>query len=222
MTKLRLLLLFGFCVVGLAKPLAGPLEGVVHLTFPLTKLKMLGIFVDARLYEYDPFLADFPATLVDQVEIRDLDLSTTGDSLLDMHFSATRKPRMNYYLSIRAYSRKGGTQYYFIDGFQKIFTEKDEDEIDLRLATRLTRKKPEGEPVHVGSGGGAEPAGKVTGIHRAVEIEWEGTDGGEFLLQKSDDLENWETIETVVGTGGTKSTFLRVEGRVQFWRLHRE
>ena len=74
----------------------------------------------------------------------------------------------------------------------------------------------------VGGGGGWEPVGKVSGIHRAVEIEWEGTDGDEFLLQKSDDLENWETVETVVGTGDATSTFLRVEGRVQFWRLHRE
>ena len=220
--NLRLILVAAIFVVGLAKVQAGPLEGVVHLTFPLTKKKMLGIFLDARLYEYDPLLADFPATLVDQVEIRDLDLSTTGDSLLDVHFSATRKLRMNYYLSIRAYSRKGGMQYYFIDGFQKIFTGKDEDEIDLRLATRLTRKKPEGDAVQVGSGGSGEPVGKVTGIYRAVEIEWEGTDGDEFLLQKSDDLENWETVETVVGTGDATSTFLRVEGRVQFWRLHRE
>jgi len=221
MIKLRLLL-FGLFVIGLAKPLAQSLEGVVHLTFPLTKQKMLGIYLDARLYEYDPWLADVGATLVDQVEIEDLDLSTTADSLLDVHFSAQRKPRMEYYLSIRAYSGKGGTQYYFIDGFQKIFNGKDEDEIDLRLATRLDKKKAKGDPVHVGGGGGGEPVGKVSGIHRAVEIEWEGTDGDEFLLQKSDDLENWETVETVVGTGDATSTFLRVEGRVQFWRLHRE
>ena len=221
MMKLRLLL-FGLFVIGLAKPLAQSLEGVVHLTFPLTKQKILGIYLDARLYEYDPWLADVGATLVDQVEIEDLDLSTTANSLLDVHFSAQRKPRMEYYLSIRAYSGKGGTQYYFIDGFQKIFNGKDEDEIDLRLATRLAKKKPKGDPVHVGGGGSGEPGGKVTGIHRAVEIEWEGTDGDEFLLQKSDDLQNWETVEAVVGTGDATSTFLRVEGRVQFWRLHRE
>ena len=153
MMKLRLL--FGLFMIGLAKPLAQSLEGVVHLTFPLTKQKMLGIYLDARLYEYDPWLADVGATLVDQVEIEDLDLSTTADSLLDVHFSAQRKPRMEYYLSIRAYSGKGGTQYYFIDGFQKIFNGKDEDEIDLRLATRLDKKKPKGDPVHVGGGGGS-------------------------------------------------------------------
>ena len=158
MMKLRLLL-FGLFVIGLAKPLAQSLEGFVHLTFPLTKQKMLGIYLDARLYEYDPWLADVGATLMDQVEIEDLDLSTTADSLLDVHFSAQRKPRMEYYLSIGAYSGKGGTQYYFIDGFQKIFNGKDEDEIDLRLATRLDKKKPKGVPVHVGGGGGVGVAG---------------------------------------------------------------
>ncbi len=75
----------------------------------------------------------------------------------------------------------------------------------------------------VGEGGGSgEATGKLIGIHRAVEIEWEGTDGEEFLLQRSSDLESWETIETLIGAGENESTFLRVEGRVQYWRLHRE
>ena len=41
----------------------------------------------------------------------------------------------------------------------------------------------------VGKGdGGGEAIGSLIGIHRAVEIEWEGTDGHEFLLQKSSDI----------------------------------
>jgi hypothetical protein len=160
---------------------------------------------------------------VDQVEFEGLDLSTKAHSLLDVHFSAERKTRMNYYVSIRAYAEKGGTQYYFIDGFQKIFEGVDVDELDIELATRLPKKNPTDDPVIVGEGGGSgEATGRLIGIHRAVEIEWEGTDGDEFLLQKSSDLENWETVETVVGNGGTVSTFLRVGGRVQFWRLHRD
>ena len=220
---MRLILFAAFFAAGLAKPLAGPLEADVHLTFPLTKQKMLGIYVDARLYEYDPWLADAPATRVDQVEFEGLDLSTKAHSLLDVHFSAKRKTRMNYYVSIRAYAEKGSTQYYFIDGFQKIFEGVDEDELDIELATRLAKKNPTDDPVIVGEGGGSgEATGRLIGIHRAVEIEWEGTDDDEFLLQKSSDLENWETVETVVGNGGTVSTFLRVGGRVQFWRLHRD
>ena len=220
--NVRLILFAAFFAAGLAKLQAGPLEADVHLTFPLTKQKMLGIYVDARLYEYDPWLADAPATLVDQVEFEGLDLSTKAHSLLDVHFSAKRKPRMSYYLSVRAYAKKGGAQYFYINNFQKIFVGTDNDELDITLATRLVKKKPSGDPVNVGSGGGGEVSGKLTGIHRAVEIEWEGTDGDEFLLQKSSDLKDWETVETVVGTGGAASTFLRVRGRVQYWRLHVE
>jgi|TARA_B100000959_G_scaffold59685_1_gene62648 hypothetical protein len=221
--KMRLILFVAILAAGLAKLQAGPLEADVHLTFPLTKQKLLGIYVDARLYEYDPWLADAPATLVDQVEFKGLDLSTKAHSLLDLHFSARRKTRMNYYVSIRAYAEKGGTQYYFIDGFQKIFEGVDEDELDIELATRLAKENPTDDPVIVGEGGGSgEATGKLIGIHRAVEIEWEGTDGEEFLLQRSSDLESWETIETLIGAGENESTFLRVEGRVQYWRLHRE
>ena len=221
--KMRLILFAVILAAGLAKLQAGPLEADVNLTFPLTKQKMLGIYVDARLYEYDPWLADAPATLVDQVEFKDLDLSTKAHSLLDLHFSAKRKTRMNYSVSIRAYAEKGGTQYYFIDGFQRIFESVDEDELDIELATRLAKKNPSDDPVIVGEGGGSgEATGKLIGIHRAVEIEWEGTDGDEFLLQKSSDLESWETIKTLIGAGENESTFLRVEGRVQYWRLHRE
>ena len=221
--KMRLILFAVILAAGLAKLQAGPLEADVNLTFPLTKQKMLGIYVDARLYEYDPWLADAPATLVDQVEFKGLDLSTKAHSLLYLHFSVKRKTRMNYYVSIRAYAEKGGTQYYFIDGFQKIFESVDEDELDIELATRLAKKNPSDDTVIVGEGGGSgEATGKLIGIHRAVEIEWEGTDGDEFLLQKSSDLESWETIKTLIGAGENESTFLRVEGRVQYWRLHRE
>jgi len=104
--KMRLILFVAILAAGLAKLQAGPLEADVHLTFPLTKQKLLGIYVDARLYEYDPWLADAPATLVDQVEFKGLDLSTKAHSLLDLHFSARRKTRMNYYVSIRAMPKR--------------------------------------------------------------------------------------------------------------------
>ena len=48
------LLLTALLLTGLAKPMAGPLEGDVHLTYPLTVKKLENIYIDARLYEYDP------------------------------------------------------------------------------------------------------------------------------------------------------------------------
>ena len=64
--------------------------------------------------------------------------------------------------------------------------------------------------------------GKITAIHRAVEIEWTGTNGTEFTLQQSNDLQNWKTAKTLSGAGALTSVFLRVSGRTQFWRLQPE
>ena len=87
-------------------PLAGPIKGDIVLSFPLTAEKLENIYIDARLYEYDPFLADASATLLDQVELEGINLSATADSLVDIYFSATRKTRMMYYVTARTYSKK--------------------------------------------------------------------------------------------------------------------
>ena len=83
---------------------------------------------------------------------------------------------MKYYVTARTYSNKGGTLYFFIDGFKKIFEHKDDEEIDVRMKSKLATKKPKGDPekseattmMEV-----EENSGKITSIHRAVEIEWE-------------------------------------------------
>lgn len=223
--KTKTLLLAALLFSGLAMPLAGPLEGNVQLAYPLITKKLENIYIDARLYEYDPLLADAPGTLVDHVELTGIHFSTTADSLVDIHFLAKPKPRMKYYITARTYSKKGGTLYFYINKFQKIFEGKDTDKIDVTMTPKLNTKKPKGDPVKVGGNdedGGEEKSGKIHDIHRAVEIEWEGTDGAEFALQKSSDLRNWETVDTLNGTGETASVFLRISGRVQFWRVQPE
>ena len=210
--KTKTLLLAALLFSGLAMPLAGPLEGNVQLAYPLTTKKLENIYIDARLYEYDPLLADAPGTLVDHVELTGIHFSTTADSLVDIHFLAKPKPRMEYYITARTYSKKGGTLYFYINKFQKIFEGKDTDKIDVTMTPKLNTKKPKGDPVKVG--GNDEDGGE--------EIEWEGTDGAEFALQKSSDLRNWETVDTLNGTGETASVFLRISGRVQFWRVQPE
>ncbi|MAJ16419.1 MAG: hypothetical protein CMO51_05130 [Verrucomicrobiales bacterium] len=87
-------------------PLAGPIKGDVVLSFPLTTEKLENIYIDARLYEYDPFLADASATLLDHVELEGINFSATADSLVNINFSATRKTRMKYYVTARTYSKK--------------------------------------------------------------------------------------------------------------------
>ena len=222
--KTKTLFLAALLLGGLTKPLAGPLEGDVRLTYPLTVKNLKNIYIDARLYEYDPFLADVSATLVDHVELKGINFSTTADSLVDIHFSAKRKSRMKYYITAHTYSKKGGTLYFFIDGFQKIFEYKDNNNIDVRMKSKLATKKPKEDPEKVGGNddGGEEKEGKITAIHRAVEIEWTGTNGTEFTLQQSNDLQNWKTAKTLSGAGALTSVFLRVSGRTQFWRLQPE
>ncbi|HAH98526.1 MAG TPA: hypothetical protein DCO70_04270 [Verrucomicrobiales bacterium] len=223
--KKKNLVLATFLLAGFVKLLADPLEGDVRLTYPLTVKKLENIYIDARLYEYDPWLADAPATLVDHVELEEIDLSRSADSIVDIHFFANRKSRMKYYVTASTYSKKGGTLYFYINGFQKIFERSDIDDIDVTMEPKLETKKPKGEPEKVG-GNDDEDSGKksdnITGIYRAVEIEWEGEDGSEFALQKSTDLKSWETIETLSGTGEKDSVFIRVYRSVQFWRLQPE
>ena len=199
----------------LIRPLATPLNGKINLTFPLTTIKLENAYIDARLYEYDPLLADAPATLLDQVELEGINFSATSDSLIDIQFSATRKVRMKYYVTTRTYSKKGGALWFYINGFQKIFDQKNTEEINVTMTSKLTTKTPEGEPVKIN----IKKIGKIHGAHRAMEIVWEGTNGAEFTLQKSSDLKNWQTVDTISGTGKRTSIFLRISGRVQFWRL---
>jgi len=203
----------------LSMPLAGPIKGDVVLSFPLTTEKLENIYVDARLYEYDPFLADASATLLDHVELEGINFSATADSLVNINFSATRKTRMKYYVTARTYSTKGGTLHFYINGFQKIFELVDTENINIAMTSKLTTKKPEGDPINVNV---KEKNGKILDIHRAVEIVWKGSQGANFVLQKSSDLNHWKTVDALRGNGNITSVFLRISGAAQFWRIQPE
>ena len=151
----------------LSMPLAGPIKGDIVLSFPLTTEKLENIYIDARLYEYDPFLADAPATLLNHIELEGINFSTTTGSLVNIHFSAIRKIRMKYYVTVRTYSKKGGALYFYIDGFQKIFEQLDTENTNIIMASKLKTKKPEGDPVIINV---KKKNGEIHGIHRAVEI----------------------------------------------------
>ena len=67
-----------------------------------------------------------------------------------------------------------------------------------------------------------EKNGKILDIHRAVEIVWKGAKDTIFVLQKSSDLQNWKTVDTLSGNGNMTSVFLRISGTTQFWRMQPE
>jgi hypothetical protein len=58
--------------------------------------------VDIRLYEYDPFLADASATLVDQVEMNDFGHTQNKETRTEFVIGAEGqiKPRMSYYVTL--------------------------------------------------------------------------------------------------------------------------
>ena len=185
----------------------------------MTSEKLENVYIDARLYEHDPFLADAPATLLNHIELEGINFSTTTGSLVNIHFSAIRKIRMKYYVTARTYSKKGGALYFCIDGFQKIFEQLDTENINIIMASKLKTKKPEGDPVIINV---KKKNGEIHGIHRAVEIVWKGAKDTIFVLQKSSDLQNWKTVDTLSGNGKITSVFLRISGTAQFWRMQPE
>ena len=75
----------------LSVPLAVPINGDVVHSFPLTTEKLEDIYVDARLCEYDPFLADASATLLDHVELEgdpiNVNVKDKNGKILDIHLA---------------------------------------------------------------------------------------------------------------------------------------
>ena len=120
---------------------------------------------------------------------------------------------MKYYVTVRTYSKKGGALYFYIDGFQKIFEQLDTENINIIMASKLKTKKPEGDPVIINV---KKKNGEIHGINRAVEIVWKGAKDTIFVLQKSSDLQNWKTVDTLSGNGNMTSVFLRISGTAQF------
>ena len=87
----------------------------LEATLPLTREAIESVRLDARLYAYDPFLADASADLVDQTIIEPLTLASDRESLVRLNLGGYRLPRMDYYVSVRVYRIIDGLQIFFND-----------------------------------------------------------------------------------------------------------
>jgi len=87
----------------------------LEATLPLTREAIESVRLDARLYAYDPFLADASADLVDQTIIEPLMLASDRESLVRLNLGGNRLPRMDYYVSVRVYRITDGLQIFFND-----------------------------------------------------------------------------------------------------------
>ncbi len=180
---------------------AADLLAEIQLIFPLTQGELSNIYVDVRVYEYDPRIADLPATMVQQQALETGSLNTQSDSLLDLTLSASRRANMDYYISARAYAQKGGEMYFFMDYFQTVFEGTDYETLQIRLATHLDQKEPEGEPVSMGR----QKHIDIRGYEKAplFKIHFESQIHRIYSIESTNNLKQWRKIGQVNGTGST-------------------
>ena len=118
------------------------------------------------------------------------------------------------------HAKKKAAHFIFTSmGSKKIFEQLDTENINIIMASKLKTKKPEVDPVIIKV---KKKNGEIHGIHRAVEIVWKGAKDTIFVLQKSSDLQNWKTVDTLSGNGNMTCVFLRISGTAQFWRMQPE
>ena len=95
---------------------------------------MADVSIVARLYEYDPFLADASAEEVDRVTISGIDLTKSVKTSLRVPLGAKRTEKRSYYITIFVHpDAKSEKRLYFIDGFKKVFEKKDMENVEVTL-----------------------------------------------------------------------------------------
>ena len=113
------------------------LQVEVEATLPLTSEEIGLVRIDARLYAYDPFLADVSADLVDQTMIEPLILASDRDSLVHLKLRGNRLSRMDYYISVRVYRVTDGDQVFFNDRFLPVLVGENHCHLKVPLGSTL-------------------------------------------------------------------------------------
>lgn len=92
------------------------------------------VTVVARLYAYDPMLADVSATEVDKVVLSGLDISKDKQLVLKFPLSADREERRSYYVTVFVHpNAEMKDRLYFIKGLQKVFENGDNEVVSVDL-----------------------------------------------------------------------------------------
>jgi len=90
--------------------------------------------VVARIFEFDPRLADVAADEVAKVELMGIDLSSQKATKLHFPLQFERKSERSYYVTVFVYSGSSKQKrLFFVDGFHKIFEKMDTESLRLRL-----------------------------------------------------------------------------------------
>jgi len=91
----------------------------------------------ARLYCYDPLLADVAADEVDRVLIQGVTHEAGADTILRFPMRAGRVEARSYYVTAFIYPGPEPDEMkrrYFVNGFQKVFEGRDGEALTIRLA----------------------------------------------------------------------------------------
>ncbi|GAA5495303.1 hypothetical protein Rhal01_01478 [Rubritalea halochordaticola] len=128
---------FALAVLCLFMPLALQADDLsLDLTckIPEAKKSLKDVTVVARLYEFDPLLADVAATEVDKVVISGMDIRAGKMLEFSLPLHAERAERRSYYVTVFIHPDADMKErLYFINGFQKVFEGKDEESLKVEL-----------------------------------------------------------------------------------------
>lgn len=131
------ILITGFCISALSGTAeeAEKQDLVLDLTcnLPASGLEVDSGVVVARLYEYDPRLADAAATEIAKVTVSGLTHKKGKNTVLRIPLYGKRSAQKNYYVTVFIHPSTGTQRLYFIDGFQKVFSSTDDETLQIML-----------------------------------------------------------------------------------------
>jgi hypothetical protein len=217
---LHTLLHLGSVLIGQLMVQALPVVVDLAATVPLTVEDPGEVMVEARLYAYDPWLADVAANLVDLQRIESLKLSHRSDSLIQLTLEAQGIEGMAYYCSIRITGTVDGELIFFNDQFLPVKPSAAPENLAVHLATHLTGKGSL-HPVEL-----IYPpiSPKVLSLDRTklgFELLIQSVINHVHLIEASDDLQRW-TLIGVLQADTAKTSFRDTRKAlfgVQFYRV---
>jgi len=102
-------------------------------TLPASGYEVDSGVVVARLYEYDPRLADAAAGEIAKVTVSGLTHKKGRNTVIRIPLHGKRSVQKNYYVTVFVHPSTGTQRLYFVDGFQKVFTSTDDETLQIVL-----------------------------------------------------------------------------------------
>ena len=116
---------------------ARPLQIDLTCTIPAPEQTIKDASIMARLYEYDPFLADVAAKEVDRITVNGINLLSSRATSVRIPLDAERTDKHSYYVTIFVHpNAESAERLYYINGFQKVFKAADSEVLTVTLTQK--------------------------------------------------------------------------------------